>query len=112
MVRSELTMSTSAASSSSVSGLSYSQPVEPVIPGSAKSQRYRPDLLQDPEKAKDSTVVDVTKRLVAGGVAGAWAKTAIAPLDRTKIIFQTSEKKFCARNVVIEMVLPVWKEGY
>ncbi|EKX40197.1 hypothetical protein GUITHDRAFT_113677 [Guillardia theta CCMP2712] len=104
-------MSTSAASSSSVSGLSHSQPVEPVIPGSAKAQRYRPDLLQDPEKAKDSTVVDVTKRLVAGGIAGAWAKTAIAPLDRTKIIFQTSEKKFCARNVVIEMVEIVKREG-
>lgn len=48
--------------------------------------------------------VDITKRLIAGGIAGAVAKTVIAPLDRTKIIFQTSEKKFSARNVVHEIV--------
>mmetsp|Transcript_60314 Transcript_60314/g.142099 ORF Transcript_60314/g.142099 Transcript_60314/m.142099 type:complete len:382 (-) Transcript_60314:67-1212(-) len=56
--------------------------------------------------------VDITKRLIAGGIAGAVAKTVIAPLDRTKIIFQTSEKKFSARNVVHEIMVIVNKEGF
>ncbi len=54
---------------------------------------YRADLLQEPEKHHmDSSVMDVSKRLIAGGIAGSLAKSVIAPLDRTKIIFQTSEK--------------------
>jgi hypothetical protein len=71
----------------------------------AKSTGYRADLLQEPEKKKDTTLSDVCKRLVAGGIAGAIAKTAIAPLDRTKIIFQTHpEKKFSLRAVTLELV--------
>ena len=67
---------------------------------------YRADLLQDPEKNKDSSARDVGKRLFAGGVAGAIAKTAIAPLDRVKIIFQTNpSKRFSLRNVMHELVL-------
>ena len=69
------------------------------------STGYRADLLQEPEKKQDTTVSDVGKRLFAGGIAGAIAKTAIAPLDRTKIIFQTHpSKKFSFRNVARELV--------
>ena len=76
------------------------------------SAKYRADLLQDPEKSQDNTVVDASKRLFAGGVAGAIAKTAIAPLDRVKIIFQTHPaKRFSLRNVVLELTGIHAREG-
>jgi hypothetical protein len=34
------------------------------------------------------------KRFIAGGIAGAVAKTAIAPLDRVKILFMTNMRTF------------------
>jgi hypothetical protein len=69
---------------------------------------YRADLLQEPEKKTypETSISDVSKRLFAGGIAGAIAKTAIAPLDRVKIIFQTHPSKvFSLANVVKELVL-------
>ncbi|KAK3580127.1 hypothetical protein CHS0354_034067 [Potamilus streckersoni] len=49
--------------------------------------------------------------LFAGAVAGALAKTTIAPLDRTKINFQTSNMHFSAKEVVAFLVQTVKKEG-
>lgn len=56
--------------------------------------------------------MDVSKRLIAGGIAGSLAKSVIAPLDRTKIIFQTSSKVFNARNAVREMIHIRKLEGF
>ena len=45
--------------------------------------------------------------LTAGAIAGAIAKTVIAPLDRTKIIFQVTKMPFSARSAIRFLV-----EGY
>ncbi|XP_045526131.1 mitochondrial coenzyme A transporter SLC25A42 [Pieris brassicae] len=54
----------------------------------------------------------VVTSLVAGASAGALAKTAIAPLDRTKINFQISNTPYTWRGVVIFVRNSVSREGW
>ncbi|XP_078328680.1 mitochondrial coenzyme A transporter SLC25A42-like [Crassostrea virginica] len=49
--------------------------------------------------------------LIAGAMAGAVAKTVIAPLDRTKINFQISNKQFSFRGAILFLMDTVKKEG-
>lgn len=49
--------------------------------------------------------------LCAGAMAGALAKTVIAPLDRTKIVFQTTKMSFSARAAIRFLVNSFRDEG-
>lgn len=52
------------------------------------------------------------KSFVAGGIAGATAKTIIAPLDRIKIMFQVSNQPFSFRGVWQELTRTFHHEGF
>ncbi|KAG7514022.1 mitochondrial coenzyme A transporter SLC25A42 [Solea senegalensis] len=49
--------------------------------------------------------------LLCGAFAGAVAKTVIAPLDRTKIIFQVSSKRFSAKEAFRVLYCTFMKDG-
>ena len=57
------------------------------------------------------------KKFIAGGIAGAVAKSAIAPLDRIKILFMTNGRTFnykegikeAYRILIEEKFISFWK---
>lgn len=60
-------------------------------------------------QAERWTVLD---SLVCGAFAGAVAKTVIAPLDRTKIIFQVSSDRFSAKEAYRFVYRTYMKDGF
>ncbi|XP_032071814.1 mitochondrial coenzyme A transporter SLC25A42 [Thamnophis elegans] len=63
-----------------------------------------------PESAEEKK--SVINSLVSGALAGAVAKTAVAPLDRTKIIFQVSSNKFSAKEAYRLIYRTYLSEGF
>ncbi|XP_060808189.1 mitochondrial coenzyme A transporter SLC25A42 [Amyelois transitella] len=76
-------------------------------------QRHEPS--KQPHQAGDhrslGNATAVTTSMVAGAVAGALAKTAIAPLDRTKINFQTSQIPYSWRAAIDFLIRSARTEG-
>ncbi|XP_071826350.1 mitochondrial coenzyme A transporter SLC25A42-like [Apostichopus japonicus] len=71
-----------------------------------------PEVVRPQHRAhEDSTWRPIITNLLSGALAGAVAKTTIAPLDRTKILFQTSDMKFSVRQVVSVLNNVYQKEG-
>ncbi|CAJ0937447.1 unnamed protein product [Ranitomeya imitator] len=54
----------------------------------------------------------VLNSLMSGALAGAVAKTAVAPLDRTKIIFQVSSNRFSAKEAYRLIYHTYLNEGF
>ncbi|XP_034744229.1 mitochondrial coenzyme A transporter SLC25A42 isoform X1 [Etheostoma cragini] len=54
----------------------------------------------------------VLNSLFSGALAGALAKTAVAPLDRTKIIFQVSSARFSAKEAYRLIYRTYLKDGF
>uniref|UniRef100_A0A8C9UP65 Solute carrier family 25 member 42 n=1 Tax=Spermophilus dauricus TaxID=99837 RepID=A0A8C9UP65_SPEDA len=75
-------------------------------------------LREDAEAALSSPVSSkrdhrqVLSSLLSGALAGALAKTAVAPLDRTKIIFQVSSKRFSAKEAFRLLYFTYLNEGF
>ncbi|KAM7443478.1 hypothetical protein ABFA07_007792 [Porites harrisoni] len=77
---------------------------------SHRREVYDDSLNQDENIRKEFK--EVISSLSAGAVAGAVAKTTIAPLDRTKIIFQTSNRQFSVKGAVSVLRQTLVENGF
>ncbi|XP_054459015.1 mitochondrial coenzyme A transporter SLC25A42-like [Anoplopoma fimbria] len=78
------------------------------LPVSEATELALPPSSQDKDLRPRWTVLD---SLLCGAFAGAIAKTVIAPLDRTKIIFQVSTRRFSAKEAFRLIYCSYMKDG-
>ncbi|XP_058491038.1 mitochondrial coenzyme A transporter SLC25A42 isoform X1 [Solea solea] len=63
-------------------------------------------------QSEQHTTRSILNSLFSGALAGAVAKTAVAPLDRTKIIFQVSSARFSAKEAYRLIYRTYLKDGF
>ncbi|KAL5018007.1 hypothetical protein ScPMuIL_003729 [Solemya velum] len=68
--------------------------------------------MSPPNKEGGNQNVDVIiKTFIAGGMAGCFAKTSVAPLDRVKILLQAHNQHYKHLGVLSALRRVTWKEG-
>ncbi|CAL9133907.1 unnamed protein product [Musa textilis] len=70
-------------------------------------------LAREGVKAPGHAILSICKSLVAGGVAGGVSRTAVAPLERLKILLQVQNPHSIQYNGTIQGLKYIWKsEGF
>ncbi|KAF2297928.1 hypothetical protein GH714_005539 [Hevea brasiliensis] len=70
-------------------------------------------LAREGVKAPSHALVSICKSLIAGGVAGGVSRTAVAPLERLKILLQVQNPHSIKYNGTIQGLKYIWKtEGF
>ncbi|KOX67404.1 Solute carrier family 25 member 42 [Melipona quadrifasciata] len=82
---------------------------------SLSMEKQNVDITKKQEKKVESDGISNTQKvwtsLISGAIAGALAKTTIAPLDRTKINFQISNQPFSANAAIKFLIKTLKTEG-
>lgn len=63
-----------------------------------KNQEGEPAVRQKKYQSRNILDFNILKSFLSGGIAGVVAKTSVAPIERVKLIFQTSNNKFTYRK--------------
>ena len=64
-----------------------------------------------PDERREQTFKSTMTLLTAGGVAGAFSRTATAPLDRVKVLYQAGGAAGVKPTGLVSMMRQIWAEG-